>query len=398
MNVLMLVVDTLREDFCYGSETDTPTVDRLREEGTTFRQAISGATWTPPSMSSIFSGIYPHRLNMYDFESPFPDDVDSMFKCFQEEGYEVGSFVFDENYLFNRVPEANVVDNFRDYEKPHNWIEENSGDDFFLFVHHYWVHGPYEPKDSADAWSEGNEEIKRELRENHEDAVEKYRKKYAEAVEEMSEEWLNGILNKLEEEGVLDETLIVFTGDHGESWGERYEDKSVITKNFHLHGKLLYDELIRVPLVFRYPEEVPEGDEVDSQVRHVDIFPTVMDIAGVDVEDDRERDGGSLHPVFKGEEINDRQAISSATDAEIEKLDKMSVRDPDKKLTKTFSTGEVEFYDIEEDPNESENLAEEREDDVEELHSVIEEEMEDAPASIKGEKEVRDRLRDLGYL
>lgn len=398
MKVLVLVVDSLREDFCYGPETDTPTVDRLREEGTTFRQAISGATWTPPSMSSIFSGVYPHRLNMYDFESPFPEDVDSMFKSFEDEGYEVGSFVFDEDYLFNEVPEANVVDNFRDYERTHDWIDEHSDDDFFLFVHHYWVHGPYEPKESAEAWTEGNEEIKRDLRENHEEAVERCREKYADAVEEMSEEWLDGILGELERQGILDETLIVFTGDHGESWGERFDDKSEITKNFHLHGKLLYDELIRVPLVFRYPDEIPEGREIDEQVRHVDIQPTVTEISGVDVEDGIERDGRPLTDAFGEGDVEDRTAVSSATDVNIEKLDKMSVRQPDRKLIKTFSTDEVELYDLQQDPGETENLADDRPEDRDKLLDILEKEMEKAPSSVRGGDEVRDRLRDLGYL
>jgi arylsulfatase A-like enzyme len=118
MNVLMLVADSLRRDFCFSDETETGTLDGLIDEGVRFDQTISSATWTPPCMSSIFSGIYPHRLGMYDFSMPFPSDVHSLFQQFEAAGYEVGSYVFDENYLFNDVPEANVEDNFRDYSKP----------------------------------------------------------------------------------------------------------------------------------------------------------------------------------------------------------------------------------------------------------------------------------------
>lgn len=400
MNVLMLVVDSLRRDFCYGSTTETPTVDTLAEDGTRFEQAISGATWTPPSMSSIFSGIYPHRLGMFDFDTPYPDEVEPLFSHFRDAGYDVGSFVFDEQHLFKNVPEANVVDNFRDYSRPLEWISDHADEEFFLFVHHYWVHGPYEPQDSAESWSEENDQIKRELRNDHETAVEKYRQKYAWAVEEMSENWLRKIVERLEAEGILDETLIVFTGDHGESWGERYDDKSQITANFHLHGELLYDELIRVPLILRYPPEIPEGREVQSQVRHVDLFPTIMEMA--DLEPGRhewKRDGESLRRVLDAKNIGTRPAISAATDVEIEQLEKLSVRYPDQKLIWTMSDDRFELYDLEDDPGEACNIADECPERAGELKSILTREKERASQDIGAVGEgVKGRLEDLGYL
>lgn len=397
MNVLVLVVDSLRRDFCYGDETNTPTVDALLEGGTRFDQAISSASWTPPCIGSLFSGIYPHRLDMYDFSTPFPQGVGSLFDHFADGGYEVGSFVFDENYLFKNVPAANVVDNFRDYSKPIQWIRDHSDEDFFLFVHHYWVHGPYEPQDSADAWSRENTKIHRGLRENHEEAVELYREKYANAVEEMSESWLRPLLGTLEEEGISEDTVVVFLGDHGESWGDRYDDPSVIQSNFHMHGKLLYDELVRIPLVFRYPGVVPEERTITEQVRQVDVFPTLMDLAGLKADDDWDRDGRSLVPAFEGD-INQRRAISSATNVEIERIDKMAIRYPDEKCIWTLSTDDVELYDLQADVGETENLAEEQPDRAQSLKEELESELERSPGSGTLDSDVREQLEDLGYL
>lgn len=395
MNVIVLAVDSLRRDYCYGDETDTPTFDGFKDEGVSFDQAISGASMTPASFGSIFSGIYPHKLDMYNWSQPYPDDVRPLFKEFEDAGYEVGSFVFDENYLFSEVTSANVLGNFRDYEQTHRWIEDNADEDFFLFVHHYWVHGPYEPQDSSEAWSEANEELRYDLRENHEEAVKRCRKKYSEAVERMSEEWLKGILDKVDEEGLKEDTLIVFTADHGESWGERFEDKSKIQSNYHMHGKLLYDELIRVPLVLRYPGDLPEGETVEEQVRHVDIFPTLMEIAGLESGDSWGRRGLNL---LEAESDETRPAFSSAPNEGMNKLEKISIRYPDEKLIWSIEDDELEYYDLEQDPDEIENLVDENQEKVEELKDVLESELEESPSEIKGMSEIEDHLEDLGYL
>ena len=149
MNVLFLIVDCLRADYlgCYGNtNVHTPAVDKLASEGILFEKTIATATWTPPSMAAIFSGIYPHRLGMYKFEDPFLPNVKTLFHYFSEKKYRIGSYVFDEECLFKNFDKAKVQDNFRDFEKPLNWIKGNYKHNFFLFIHYYWVHGPYEPQ------------------------------------------------------------------------------------------------------------------------------------------------------------------------------------------------------------------------------------------------------------
>jgi arylsulfatase A-like enzyme len=365
----------------------------------TFDQAISGASWTPPSMSSIFSGIYPHQLGMYNFDASYPDGVNPIFSRLDDFGYEVGSFVFDEENLFCQVPSANVIDNFRDYEQPKQWIRDHSDDDFFLFVHHYWVHGPYEPKDSAEAWSQGNEEILQRLRENHEESVEWCKNKYSKAVERMSEEWLAGLLEVLEECEIDDDTIIIFTGDHGEGWGERYDDPEVMKTNFHLHGKLLYDEHIRVPLVVDDPSSEVEGTTVDEQVRHIDIVPTLEDLLDLDIEADFEFDGKSFSSALRGKSIESRTAISSATGVNLQEVETITVRESDYKLHWTPSEDSPELYNLNVDPGENNNIFDEYPDVGEVLLEKAQRAYQSTPKDAKNVGEdAKERLRDLGYL
>ena len=82
MNVLLLLVDTLRSDFlgCYGNlNVKTSVLDEFAGEGVRFEQAISTATWTPPSVSALVSGIYPHRLGMFRFDKPFDEETKPCF-------------------------------------------------------------------------------------------------------------------------------------------------------------------------------------------------------------------------------------------------------------------------------------------------------------------------------
>jgi arylsulfatase A-like enzyme len=336
---------------------------------------------------------------MYDFDATYPDGVEPIFSILDDAGYEVGSFVFDEENLFNRVPSANVIDNFRDYEQPKQWVRDHADEDFFLFVHHYWVHGPYEPKDSAEAWSEGNGEILRRLREDHEEAVEWCQDKYSKAVERMSEEWLAGLLDVLNQCGIDDETLIIFTGDHGEGWGERYEDPSIMDTNFHLHGKLVYDEHTRVPLVIDDPSGEIEDETIDEQVRHVDIVPTLLDLLDVEQNSGWDLDGKSLVPALRNESIDSRTAISSATDVGTQQVETIAVRQPGYKLLWTISDDSVELYDIESDPDETENIAEERPKVAERLSKRGREAYQKVPDNIRNiDEAAKERLRDLGYL
>jgi arylsulfatase A-like enzyme len=412
MNVLLLVVDALRSDYlgCYGNgEVKTTEVDTLAREGVKFDQAISTATWTPPSTSAIISGIFPHKLGIYDFDTVFNPQIKTIFHYFLENDYEIGSYVFDEKYLFSKFDFACVQGNFMDYTKPLNWIKKNKHKDFFLYLHYYWVHGPYEPQNSAEAWSKSNQKLLAMLREDPE-GVEKCKTLYKKAVEVMSEEWLAQILNTLKEEDILDDTLIVLTSDHGESWGERIKDKSTIRVNFDLHGRFLYDELLKIPLIFRMPKYLPAGITVKRQVRNIDIMPTIIDIAGI--SQSQITDGVSLKSMIfkemdgKKDDKMDKnrglQAVSSAPDVEgktiMRQIAKISLRTLQWKLIWSLKESFEELYHLRDDPGETVNVAAEYTDVHRALKALLEEELKKAPPEHiprKEEQKIKDKIREL---
>lgn len=409
-NILILIVDALRADYlgCYGNKKlKTPTVDRLAKEGIRFTQAIASATWTPASMSDIFTGIYPHKLGIYDFRLPFPSSAKTLFHYFKKADYTIGSFVFDEKELFTETPEANVIDNFRDFSKPLSWIKKHKNKPFFLFIHYYWCHGPYEPQSSAKAWSQGNKKLLKLLRENYKVGRKKCQNLYEKAVEKMDKEWLSQILKTLKDNTILDKTLIVFTADHGESWGERYKDKSQIKLNFDLHGRLLYDELLRVPLIMRYPPVIPAGRKVEKQVRHVDIAPTILDIISLKYpflnEKIKKTDGLSLtNEIFgKSKKFKDQYVISSAPDLGLKSIAKISVRKPPWKLIWSIKKNKNELYNIKNDSNEKKNVITKYPKISSKLSKILESELEKTPKkrlTKKEQEKIKTSLRRLGYL
>ena len=408
LKVLLLLVDCLRRDYlsCYGSDAvSTPTLDALAAEGTCFNQAIASATWTPPAVAAIVSGVYAHKLGIYQFDKPFDSQTKTLFHYFREHNYDVGSFVFDEKYLFAQIKAANVLGNFRDFSVPLRWIEAHRDRDFFLYIHYYWVHGPYEPQPSAQAWSEGNRRLRALLR-TGEQGVKAAKLRYSRAVEKMSEEWLSQILQTLDQLGIAEETLVVFTADHGESWGERIKDKSSITTNFDMHGRELYDELLRVPLIFRLPGQVPGSQMIAEQVRSVDIAPTILKLVGLrtDGHEDlvRPMDGISLVGLMRGAGTDQTLfAISSATNLDLESTVKIAIRSRDWKLIWSLSDHRQELYDLEADPGEQTNVYGNHSAVEARLESILRAEIDSLPENQRTEEEeqalVR-QLKGLGYL
>ena len=112
MNVVVYVSDALRADHlgCYGARfLNTKTIDELAAGGIRFDQAISAAPWTAPSMTSMVTGLYAHRHGYLHWDAALDPTTETLFRALGAHGYDVGTFVFDTNYLFKEMPEANVL-------------------------------------------------------------------------------------------------------------------------------------------------------------------------------------------------------------------------------------------------------------------------------------------------
>lgn len=409
MNVILFVYDSVRPDYLgpYNPErAGRGAVEDLAREGALFEKVISASAWTLPAVSSIVSGVYSHRLGMYKWDQPWPEEYSTLFHYFRDAGYNAASFVFEPQFLFSSVPAAGVVDHSRDLARMCDWIKGAAGTSFFLLVHSHRTHIPWVPQNSAEAWRKEVRRLQKILREDGEAGAKECRCLYADSIRAMNEEEIPAMREALRVAGLEEDTLIVFTADHGESWCERITDRETITDNFALHGRFLYDECVLTPLIIRTPDKKWAGERVKCQVRSVDIAPTILDLCGIEYEQ-KALDGRSLLDPISGDEMGDRPALSSTTDTvntqHLTVLARMSFRRPPFKLIKSLFNDSWEVYDLEKDPSETRNLHEDLSDNeaVKEMAALIEAEAGRIKPFEGGEDEeekLREQLRGLGYL
>jgi len=391
MNVVVYVSDALRTDHlgCYGGRwVNTKTIDELAGSGVRYAQAISSAPWTAPSTTSIVTGIYAHHHGYLHWDATLDPSVETVFRAFSAHGYEVASFVFDTNYLFKDLPEANVLGTSESLDGAFAFMRENRERPFLLYVHNWATHMPYDIV-HADRknWLAAKQEVIAGIQSDSASALEAMREGYRKAVERQSEELVASFLEELESLRLRESTTFAFLSDHGESWGERFGDKADVKGVYHMHGATLNDEIVQVPLILSAPERL-EPAVVEAQVRTVDLVPTLLDLAGLPA---RESDGESLLQIG-----GDRPAVISGTD--MGALTKLALRVPPWKLILHVESGEEEAYRLDTDPRE---LVSRPADVPPELRDLVFRELESAERHELTEEEeatVAKRLSDLGYL
>jgi N-sulfoglucosamine sulfohydrolase len=390
MNVVVYVSDALRTDHlgCYGARyVNTKTIDELAGGGVRFAHAISAAPWTAPSTTSIVTGMYAHHHGYLHWDAELDSSIETLFRAFSAHGYEVASFVFDTNYLFKDLPEANVLGTSETLDGAFEWLRANRHAPFFLYVHNWAAHMPYDIV-HADRknWLAAKQEVIEGIQSDSASALESMREGYRKAVERQSEVLVASFLEELDALGLRETTTFAFLADHGESWGERFASKEEVKGVYHMHGATLFDEIVEVPLILSAPDRL-EPAVVDSQVRSVDLMPTLLELAGLPA---RETDGESLLRVD-----GDREAIVAGTD--MGALTKLAVRKPPWKLILHVESGEEEAYRLDVDPRELVP----RTDAPPELRETVFRELESAERHELTEEEeatVAKRLSDLGYL
>jgi arylsulfatase A-like enzyme/Tfp pilus assembly protein PilF len=278
LNVLLVTLDTTRADRlgCYGyASAKTRYLDRLAAEGTRFETVIAPAPITLPSHSSILTGLYPFehgvRNNGNFYLAPRFETLATRLKA---RGYRTGafvsSFILDRRYGLDRG--FDMYDDRMEGEYAQvvtlqaerrgdrtalalgRWIDERAKEPdapFFAWLHLYDPHEPYSPPHPfRDLFA--SDPYEGEIA-------------FVDAI-------VASVLDRLRGAGLLDRTLVVVTGDHGESLGEHGE---------MTHSMFVYEGAVRVPLVFWRPGLVPGGRVVGDPVRLVDVAQTILDLLGV---------------------------------------------------------------------------------------------------------------------
>jgi arylsulfatase A-like enzyme/tetratricopeptide (TPR) repeat protein len=400
-NVVLVTLDTTRADHlgCYGDgDATTPNVDALAREGVLFANASSAAPLTLPSHASIMTGMYPtHHGVRINGNTALGQDQTTLAEALAAQGYETGAFIaafvldgrwglgqgfahYDDRFDLSKYkvldlggvqrPANQVVDSALE------WMQARRGAPFFAWVHLYDPHTPYDPP-------------------------EPYRSRYGPAglaglydgEIAFADQELGRLLSWLRSSGLEERTVIAVMGDHGEGLGSHGEGT---------HGYFVYDYALRVPLVVKAPLPGLAGVRVESQVSLVDVFPTVLALAGVETAD--EVHGRSLLPLMlhpRGDSEAFAYGESMTPNLQFGWSALHSLRTPRYKLIKA---PRPELYDLATDPGEQANVFDQKADLGERmmrrLDRLIEETGRRAPApeAANLDQETVERLAALGYV
>ncbi|RMF84518.1 MAG: hypothetical protein D6744_02970, partial [Planctomycetota bacterium] len=291
-NILLYVADTLRADSvgCYGDDiVETPVIDRLAAEGVLYETAIAQTSWTRTSIASILSATYPDVHAAQGRHDLLAEEVLLLPEVLKRYGYatacvttnpNVGSFFgFDQGYddfveLYGRkeagfvatrelITKSDVVT-----DQAIEWLQ-NVEQPFFLFVLTIDPHAPYDPPERFDRYLPAVKKTDWA----RDKPLPQVRKRAKYLGEIASNDFQFGrLLDDLRQRGMFERTITVFTSDHGEEFWEHGRNG---------HGHYLFDESIRVPLIVRYPRELPMGIRIPQTVELIDVAPTLLRLAGL---------------------------------------------------------------------------------------------------------------------
>jgi arylsulfatase A-like enzyme/Tfp pilus assembly protein PilF len=389
LNVLLITIDTLRADrlSCYSPEhVKTPYMDALASRGVLFERAFAHNPNTLPSHTNILLGTTPLYHGVHD-NSKFKvaEDFLTLAEHLKDNGYATGAFIgafpldsrfglsqgfdtYDEDYSSGDVfaftsPErkaGEVIDAALD------WLASQRTR-WFSWIHIWDPHTMYSPPEPF-------------LTEFKEDP-------YSGEVAYVDSE-LGKLFEYMERRDLLENTLIVLTGDHGESLGEHGE----LT-----HSYFAYNSTIWIPLIITAPGFQPR--RLTEYVCHVDVFPTICDILGIDKPPYLE--GLSLVPLMKGNRIPKRSIYVESLDPYYN-IGAAPLRGFIEEGKKFLDSPLPELYNLEEDFDERDNLV--RNIDLKEYQKKLKDLMDDIP-SVKSERspsqidrETLEKLRSLGYI
>jgi arylsulfatase A-like enzyme len=284
----------------------TPNIDRLAREGAFMDNAFCPMPSSAPSRASIFTGRFPHSHRVRVNDLPLPAGETTLPELLEssgyltaaapklDEGFERGFHLRDiyETYAASRGVEGVTDEAYLITGSAVEWLEEAS-EPWFLWLDYESIHEPWRPPEpfrsmfiEDDAEDIGSPRMYQpDLSERE---VAHARALYMAEVAMMDEN-VGRLLEKLEEEGLRESTLVVLASDHGVFLGEH---------GFFKKPPFLYDPLIRSTLIFSFPGAIPSGVRVKSQAQIVDVMPTILDLLGMPTKEGFQ--GRSLVPLFDG--------------------------------------------------------------------------------------------------
>ncbi|MCA9836415.1 MAG: sulfatase-like hydrolase/transferase [Trueperaceae bacterium] len=400
-NILLVGIDSLRADHmsCYGyNRLTTPHLDSFAREGVLFENTFSAHVPTTSAYGSMLTGkdVFGTQVVALRHQGGLRTDIKTLAEILKEDGYTSTCVGFTGN------PSSRGFDKYIDFPGWGSWNEgrspkaQNLNDvtipeidrlmkedkPFFLFLRHMDPHAPYLPPAPYERmFYHGNETDPSNTSMEPVMNFKPFRdffaswmppgitdKDYVIAQYDGAIAYMDACIKSLfaalEHHGILDETLIVINGDHGETL---YEHECW----FDHHG--MYDNVLHVPLIIRYPGKVPANKRVKGYNQHKDLVPTILELAGVKAKGQK-FDGQSLMKLVNEESSSFESEIYIT---ECTWMRKHGWRTPEWKLIVALEPDfhfkpELELYNLIDDPEENVNLAEKHPEVVDFLRARME--------------------------
>jgi choline-sulfatase len=390
VNLLLVTIDTLRADRlgCYGySKAKTPNLDGFAGRGVLFENAITQTPLTAPSHASIFTGLYPTAHKVRDtggfiLHSPHQ----TLAEILQQQGRDtaafVGSSVLKKQFGFNagfavyddEMPKPDPRKMAGEYadrragevvDRAISWLGSQSGKPFFLWVHVFDPHSPYDPPAAFR---------------------EEFRGRLYDGEVAYTDQQLGRLFAAVAAKAPAGNTLIAVLSDHGESLGEHGE---------YTHGVFLYDSTLRVAFMLAGPG-VPTGLRLKAQARTTDLLPTLLELMGGRAPAGVQ--GTSLAPTFTGKP-GDSWSYLETLYPKIN-LGWAELRGVRTNLWKYIQAPKPELYDLTKDPGETTNVIGEHPAEVQRLEANLKTAAgaEEKVQTTMMDQRTMAQLKSLGYL
>jgi arylsulfatase A-like enzyme len=434
-NILLVVIDTLRSDYCscygYPAQT-TPALDTLAQQGIRFESVYSPMPTTNPAHAALFTSRPPIVLGVLKNGHVLPSEAATLAEVLRREGYETAAFVsaFPVKGRFGFAQGFDVYDDdftgadssFRDAgltmpgekgncdrrahettKRALEWLRGRKGDrPFFLWVHTYDPHFPYNPPpEFAGRFlpAGGGLSQKASI-----DGLYCGELLYADTE-------LGRLVTELDRTVAGEDLLVIVTSDHGEG---------LLQHDWMGHGLLLYEEAVRVPLVMRWPGVIEPGAVVEEPVELTDVAPTILSLLEIDAQElqpmgrvllsgdvaangaEGPESGGREDPGDRPIFLQRRLYEGETEKGRTVKGEKYSLVWRNWKYIEAAEEETRELYDLARDPGELDNVIEKHPQRAEEMARALKRMIDRLASMASGKEQViseedAERLKTIGY-
>ncbi len=421
-NVILISIDTLRADHLgsYGyKQNSSPNLDRFaNEDAILFERCISSAPSTEPSHASIFTSLIPsHHGAFFAKRVPIPDDMITMAEILKKHGYSTVSFNeggqvsdawgfaqgFDE---YVSLPGIGINHKFgRIVEHALDWLSKNDNETpKFLFLHTFETHHPYTPNERfiKDMGNNYQGTIPNKIMVNllksinkREISLSKTDRQhiiniYDAEIRSMDNSFAQ-LVQGLKDRSLYDETMIIFTSDHGEEFGEHGK------MGWHSHS--LWNELLHVPLIIKFPGKRFKGKRINPQVRSIDILPTMLDV--LKIKPLPMFEGRTMMRLLQGKRDGPRPAVSQQDG--MNDARPVTLQTGKWKYYLRNAKGSARLFDLNNDPGEKKNVSKQHPEIFRELGVQLKKILNNRPTPVQGspikmKEPLVEKLKALGYL